>query len=212
MNEFFTALVPGLGTVALALLSGAGGAALLDLYYKPKRDRRKAAVLLYSEIILNADFCILHAHWRKHFPRQIPGDFTLSRLAFDAAIGGLSELPAPLVRKLVLLYNRVDLINKFVPMYSDAVDARDSLNPEDARRSSAERYCNTILDAFNTTIDKVFEESKEVLPELIALGKIVEKEDKAVESHQERVDQHFIEREKRLEALARARTGAPPAS
>lgn len=51
LTAFLYALLPGLGTVALAILSGAGGAALLELWWKPRRERRRAAALVHSDLM-----------------------------------------------------------------------------------------------------------------------------------------------------------------
>jgi hypothetical protein len=42
--------------VGLSLLSGAGGALLLEVWWKPRQARKRAAVLLRAEIQENRDF------------------------------------------------------------------------------------------------------------------------------------------------------------
>ena len=120
-------LLPGVGVVVLAMLSGAGGSALLELYYKPLRERKRAARLLLSEILLNTDLALLQANARDRAPKKIPADFDFSKLAWNAAAGLLSELPLDLLKRVVLLYNRYDSCNHLVNLYSQTFDELKSL-------------------------------------------------------------------------------------
>lgn len=127
--DWISALLPGVGTILLAILSGAGGSALLDLYWKPRRDRRRAAALLHADIIMNMQLIQLHAHLRKNAPRRIPQDLKLSRLGFDTAGEIISELPTELLRPLLLLYNRIDDLNRNVDLYAQGMDELDTIDP-----------------------------------------------------------------------------------
>src|SRR5262245_12375852 len=82
-----------IGPSVLAILSGAGGAALLEVYWKPRQDRRKAATVLLSEILNNTQLCLLQANARQKAPKRIPADFRLELQGWDAAQDKLSELP-----------------------------------------------------------------------------------------------------------------------
>ena len=64
MGEFAAWTVSGAGTIALALLAGAGGSALLELLWRPRRDRRRAAAIIVAEVALNTELLLLQAHAR----------------------------------------------------------------------------------------------------------------------------------------------------
>lgn len=66
----FLELAPGLGIIVIAVLSGAGGSALLELIWKPRRDRRAAAALLYAEILQNSQMVLFWSELRKNTPRK----------------------------------------------------------------------------------------------------------------------------------------------
>src|SRR2546430_13659585 len=86
----------GLGAVLLALLGGVVGSALLELWWRPWRTRRRVAALPAEEGNLNAQLLKLHAERRPPHPGRIALDFLLSHLAFDAVARAEGELP-PLV-------------------------------------------------------------------------------------------------------------------
>jgi hypothetical protein len=137
MTDLLTTLLPGVGTVALAILSGAGGSALLELWWKPRRDRRKAAGLLLADGLLNTELLVLQAHARFKNPRSIPADFEMSVLGWDTAGNVLSELDAELLKSLVLLYNRYRYLNKCVLLYAETLRELDSVAPTNPRCARA---------------------------------------------------------------------------
>ena len=197
------ALLPGLGTIFLAIVSGAGGSALLELYYKPRRDRRKAAALLAAEISTNAELILLHSHFRKTNPRKIPRDFHFPKAAWEIASPFLGELPPHLLKKLLVLYARFDAANEAVLLYEDAVREIRELPKDSPNLPKAEQYANTIIDVFNTGLDNAFDSAKAVLPDLIKLAKIPKALSKEPQDDYEaRVQAMMAERKQRLDALA----------
>src|SRR5713101_1656696 len=104
MPDIWTALAAILHVV-LPILSGAGGAALLEVYWKPRRDRRRAAVILLSEILNNWQRCILQANARQKAPKRVPADFHIELQGWDAAQDKLSELPPDTIKSVMLLYS-----------------------------------------------------------------------------------------------------------
>src|SRR5438067_1384586 len=106
MQEFWAWLTSAAGTIVLAIVSGAGGSIVLELIWKPRRDRRRAASLLVAEVALNTELLLLHAHARTFAPKSIPADLSMSTLAWDAAAPLVSELPRERLRAVVTLYNR----------------------------------------------------------------------------------------------------------
>jgi hypothetical protein len=61
LAEFWNWLAGSTGTIILAVLAGAGGSALLELLWKPRRDRRRAASLLIAEVAMNTELLLLQA-------------------------------------------------------------------------------------------------------------------------------------------------------
>jgi hypothetical protein len=158
-------LLPGLGTVALAIVSGAGGSALLELWYKPRRDRRRAAKALVAEIMLNTDLALLHAHARWKAVKKIPGDFRFSLICWDSAAELISELPVDLIKSVVILYNRYKQCNEAVAFYREGLDQLEAIpdgNPN--RREKVTKFLDSVIDVFNTGIDKSIDDGKKLLP------------------------------------------------
>jgi hypothetical protein len=214
---FVDKLLPGLSTVLLAIISGAGGSALLELYYKPRRDRRRAAGLLLAEILLNTDLALLQAHARWKAPKKIPSDFSFSLMSWDAAAPLLSELPLDLLKRTVLLYNRYQACNQAVQSYSKTLDDRNAL-PKDAedRRKQLEGFLKSTIDVFNTGLDHSIDDGKELLPKLLGLSGTKEKGDqeKAVKTYQQRVDEFLAERQEahRSPPIVRRRSARWPSA
>jgi len=187
----------------LAIISGAGRSALLELYYKPRRERRKAAALLAAEIGTNAELILLHSHFRKTNPRRIPRDFHFSKAAWEIAAPLLGELPPDLLKKLLLLYARFDAANEAVLLYEDAVREIRELPKESPQLIKAQEYGNSIVVVFNTGLDHAFDSARAVLPELIKLARIPKSLRKEPpDDYEARVLVMMAERKQQLEALA----------
>lgn len=200
---FLLGLLPGIPTVFLALLGGVGGAAILDVWWRPRRDRRQAAVLLLSEIINNVQLCLLQAHARDKAPRNIPPDFHLNFRRWDAAAGKLAELPPDLVKNVMLLYMRFEALNATVRLYDDYLDrfkAAQSVDPAEA--GQAERALMSTIDVFNTALDKTIDEGKKILAELLPLSGVKRGRSKEpVRDFARDVEEFTTERAARIEAL-----------
>lgn len=177
MSEFWSWLAEGAGSILLALLAGAGGSALLELLWRPRRDRRRAASLIVAEVAMNTELLLLQAHARKLNPTGIPSDLQLSTLAWAAAGELVSELPASLVRKLVLLYNQFDALNAHVQAFGTALRERDATTSGSREREKAETMLAGIIDVFNTGIDSTLDRGQEVIPELADLALVKETEE-----------------------------------
>ena len=209
-----TVLLPGIGTAVLAIISGAGGSALLELYWKPRRDRRKAAALLLSEVLLNTDLALLQAHFREKFTRKIPGDVSFSHLAWDATTDLLRELPADLLKQILLLYVRYEQLNSYVQEYGKTLDELQAAQAANNahRETMLKGHLNSIIDAFNTALDKVIETAKDpILPQLLKLSGIKEmKTEKLPRDYMADVEKLLEERAERIRALSvMDRPGSP---
>jgi|SRR4051812_27339000 len=198
-----TTLLPGIWTTAIGFLSGAGGSALLDLWWKPQRERKKAAGLLLADVLLNTELLIAQAHARFKNPNSIPADFELSVLGWESASNSLSELDAETLKSLVLLYHRYRYLNKCVFLYAEALRERDATAVDDARRPRMERQLDLAIDVFNTAIDSAIEQGKQLLPRILSAAKIKESRTPPgeVRNYQDLVDKLFAEREARMRRL-----------
>ncbi len=214
MAEFWEWLSGGAGTVLLAILAGAGGSALLELLWRPRRDRRRAAVLLTAEVAMNTELLLLQAHARQLNPRGVPSDFKMSTIAWDAASNLVSELPSRLLRKVVLLYGQYDAINRNVASFGVALNEFKVAEVG----SSAARDCETmvlrIIDVFNTGLDATLARGQEILPELAKLAAIneTEKEKANLPNYQQVAPEHMLMREQHLDALRSRPTKRNPES
>jgi len=91
-------------TVLLALFGGVAGSALLELWWKPWRTRRRVAALLVEEVNLNAQMIQNYIHVLRRDPGRISPAFELSHLAFDAVAQEVGELPPTVAGHVILAY------------------------------------------------------------------------------------------------------------
>ena len=202
MSFDWASLLPGVGTAALAIISGAGGSALLEIFWKPRRDRRKAATLLAAEIGLNTELAILQAHARWRARRKIPGDLSFSRLAWDATTDLLRELPPDLLKRILLLYTRYEHLNYCVEDYGKTVDELQTAKNDPHRENILKHHLNSTIDVFNTALDTTIDSGKEIMPLLLKAAGIKETKDKnAPRDYAKDVDKLLREREERIRAL-----------
>jgi hypothetical protein len=202
MPEWLAILLPGLGTTLIAIVSGAGGSALLELYYKPRRDRRRAAAILYSEILHNAQFLRSHIAFRVQKPREIPQDFKLSRLGFDAVTAQATELPVPVVRRLIKLYNQIDGLNQQVQAHNHSLEAFFALERDSPLRERMNRDLNTMVDVFQTGVDNTLQSCADLEPRLRRLASVRDSGDPGKEFEpKERVEELIRGREQRLKIM-----------
>jgi hypothetical protein len=112
--------------VVLSLLSGAGGALILDLWWKPRHSRRRAAVLLRAEIQKNRD--LLADRLPQGGDRiRLWRDFLLPRIALDATIGDLGHFPVPLAEATISLYHDYTRILRVYELQVEAFN--DTIGP-----------------------------------------------------------------------------------
>lgn len=205
MAEFWNWIAGSAGTVTLAILAGAGGSALLELLWRPRRDRRRAASLLLAEVAMNTELLLLQAHARFDNPTGIPTNIRLSTIAWKAAGELVSELPTALLRKIVLLYNQYDSLNYYVQSFAEALQERDATTANSTGRASAETMLAMIVDGFNIGIDAAIARGQEVLPDLVDLALVRESEDAKQETidYAARAAQAIAERNARVAAFKR---------
>ncbi len=210
MNIDWSWLAGGTGNVLLALLAGAGGSALLELFWRPRRDRRRAAALLTAEVALNTELLLLQAHARQENPLGVPADFKLSTIGWEAASDLISELPPKALRELVQLYAQYDAINKNVERFGEYLTQFQNASAGSTVAQEAETLLLQTVDVFNTGIDATIDRGQRVLPVLVALANIVESEAEKASSQNYRqiAAQHMTVRRENLEALRNRKRGS----
>ena len=196
-------LLPGVGTVALAMLSGAGGSALLELIWKPRRDRRKVAGTLLGEILGNTELALLWAHARQKNPKQIPADLSFSNIGWQAASGLISELPPDLIKDVLLMYRRYEHLNFCIAEYGKTFEELQAVEKGSPREATVRRHLDTTIDVFNTGIDTAFEQGKTLAGKLLHVAGIKERVDPStpVRNYDKVVEELLGERARRLDAL-----------
>ena len=154
------------GTVLLALFGGAGGSVLLELWWKPRRTRRRVAALLMHEVNVNTQTLVMHTCRREHHPRQVSADFRLSHLAFDAVAPEIAELPPEVASDVIVLYHHFEHLHVLREAFSrthaewraaEVAGLQGQLG--DIER--LKRYCFAALDGFNVNLDDTLKEARE---------------------------------------------------
>jgi hypothetical protein len=193
-------LLPGLGTVVLALFGGAAGSALLELWWKPRRTRRRVAALLAHEVNINGQMLVLHTHLRKRKPRQISKDFQLSHLAFDAVAQEIAELPPKVASHVIVVYHRFDHLERLREWFSEALEKADAAE-SGAESEKLRQHVLATLDAFNLNLDKTLNDARETFGLLRALAPKQEWREVSDAEYGERVAASEAERLERLKRL-----------
>lgn len=163
-------LWPGLGTIALAILSGAGGSALLELIWKPRRDKRRVAGTLLGEILVNTELAIFWVHARQKKPRSIPSDLHFSLIGWHAVGTLVSELHPDLVKSILLLYRRYEHLDFCVAEYGRVLDEIQRLEPGSKRETYLKGQIDSTIDVFNTSVDTVFDQGKTLAGKLLPIA------------------------------------------
>ena len=199
-------LAYGAGSILLALLAGAGGSALLELLWRPRRDKRRGAALLMAEVALNTELLILQSHARQANPMGIPSDLAMSTIGWQAAAGLVTELPVRLLRQIMVLYNRYDALNRDIALFDRALEEYKHASPGTSAYKDAETNCYRIVDVFNTGLDKAAKQGQKLLPELANLAGLEEtEEEKAnIPNFAQAAAEHMQTRQQHLEALRKA--------
>ena len=188
----------------------------MELLWRPRRDKKRAAALICAEVALNTEILLLQAHAREVNPRGIPSDLRMSTIAWDAASGIVSELPHNTVRGLVQLYNKYRALNLHIEGFGEHLAALKKSAPGSKAYADAETMVARIIDVFNSGLDSTLSSGQEMLPELVTLAGIKEtSEEKAkVPNYRDVALEHMAKRAAGTEAIkARDRNDIlPPGS
>ena len=212
MTEIFDVVAQSAGTIVLALMAGAGGSALLELLWRPRRDCRRASALLLAEVALNTELLILQAFAREKNLLGIPSDFRMSTIAWDAASGLVSELPPKAIRALVQLYAKYRALNLRVEEFGHLLTVLEASAPGTKAHADAETMVARTIDVFNTGLDSTLVDGQLLLPTLQNLSAI--KESAAEKSHpaelQRIAHDHMDKRAVATDAVKMAARRHPP--
>lgn len=210
MAEFGNWLSSDAGTILLALLAGAGGSVLLELLWRPRRDRRRAAGLLTAEVALNTELLLLQAHARQANRFGIPADLRMSVMGWHSVATLVSELPFAETRALIHIYNQYDALNRQVEAFGVALDTHKAAPAGSSEYSDSETMVLRILDVFNTGLDATLSNGQRLIPGLAKLAGIKETaEEKAkLPNYSDVAAEHMAMRKAHVEALrAQKRSG-----
>src|SRR5437016_9815653 len=195
--------VPGLGTVLLALFGGAAGSALLELWWKPWRTRRRVAALLVEELNLNAQMIQNYIHVLRRDPGHISPAFELSHLAFDAVAQEVGELPPTVAGHVIIAYLHFEYLPRLLEILRERNRRWREAEGETGRSDVEELKDYTInaLDVFTVALNTAFKEAGETLELLQAYAPKVERRGVSGAEYAQRVaaaEAERIERTKRL--------------
>jgi hypothetical protein len=194
-----SALLPGVATVLLAVFGGAGSSLLLELWWNPRRARRRVAALLAEEVNLNAQILKLHVHVRRTDPGNIAADFQLMRLAFDAVAQEVGVLPAKVAGQVILTYHYFDRLNRLREMFGERLGRwREAQRTKRDDVKELERNAIGAVDAFNVLIDVTYKAAGELLPVLLRYAPKRERRAVSDEEYAERVRTAEAERVARM--------------
>jgi hypothetical protein len=199
-------LAPGLVTVVLALFGGAGGSLLLDMWWKPRRVRRRVAALLMHEVNVNTQAMAVHTYLREQHPRQVSADFRLSRLGFDAVASEIAELPPQVASDVIVLYHHFEHLHVLREAFSRTHAAwRAAEATGQGEIEKVKRYCLAALDGFNVNLDETLTEARAVFALLRQHAPRQPWRQVSDAELREKVAAHEQDRRARLEGLAKMR-------
>ena len=168
------------------------------MFWRPRRDRRKAATLLLAEILLDTELLFMQAHARFKNPKNIPGDFPMRTLAWHTAASALVELPPETLKSALLLYNSYRGMNANVAQFATALEEIERSAPDSPERKRATRQADVIIDVFNTSIDSSIDHAKKFTPTLFKLAKLKPAGDLDTDKLKAKVNRLMTEREDRI--------------
>jgi len=155
-----------LTAILLGLFGGAGATLLWELVLKPMRERRNVAEVLSAEVSLNLELLAaaeLHAS-----PDNVPSDFELSTMVFDAMAERIGELPSQTVREVIFLYRYFKQLNELPKIYVKSVDDFRAVPADSPHRKAIESEIRSCAVVFNSYVVKASHRVNLTQPLLIA--------------------------------------------
>lgn len=147
--------------------------------------------------------------------KTIPGDFRLSKIAFDAVADRLAELPPDVFRMVHLFYTQTDYLNQTVEAYDRTLQQYRSVSPGAQHHGVLQYELDTTLEAFYRLLDKTLEIGRRTQDLVFPVGEAwrIRKqklEYLTEEDVEKRVAAVLTQRARGLKALKRPDAGSPP--
>lgn len=152
--------------ILLGLFGGAGATLLWELVLKPMRERRNVAEVLSAEVSL--DLQLLAATELYARSDNVPSDFELSTMVFDAMAERIGELPSQTVSEVIFLYQYFKHLNKLPKTYVKSVDDLRAAPADSPRRKAVENEIRSCVEVFNSYVAKAIQRVNLTQPMLLA--------------------------------------------
>lgn len=151
--------------LGVSLFGGAGGALLLDLWWKPRRARQRTAVLLRAEIEANREVI------RQRLPKSeqdvgMHTDLLLPTVAWEAVATEVGELPVALADQVIRVYHQYAKIIRHDELLSESLEEYTEV--ESGQREQAQENFRVNKQALSIAMTAALELSERVLLELDA--------------------------------------------
>lgn len=134
----------------------------------PARHSRNVAHALMGETSINLQLLAGQQEARKANPKSIPGDFQMSKVAFDALADRIAELPPELLNSVLLFYNRVTSLNAMPQLYSDLLTQYRAARPNTSVKQSIASDLDATIEVFNRYLDKTLDHANTLQAQLKA--------------------------------------------
>lgn len=185
-------------TVVLGLFGGIGGTLLWEGLLGPFRRRRNVARAISAEVSTNLQLIAGQLRYSATDAKGIPGDFSLSLIAFNAIAEGVAELPSEALRSVLLFYSHVIYLNDLVRAWGQTLKEFRATPLEDSNRQTLKGELDSGLEAFHRILAKALETGRQAQDRVFPVGEAwrfkkqkmkflkVETVDEQVEALQER--------------------------
>jgi len=155
-----------LTAILLGLFGGAGATLLWELALKPMRERRNVAEVLSAELSLNLELLAVAELYAS--PDNVPSDFELSTMVFDAMAERIGELPSQTVREVIFLYRYFKQLNELPKQYVKSVDDFRAVPADSPYRKAIENEIRSCVEVFNSLVVKASHRVNLTQPLLLA--------------------------------------------
>jgi hypothetical protein len=124
------------------------------------------------------------------------------KLGWDATSSLVSELHPDILKSVLLLYRRYELLNFCVQEYGRTLSDLE-LASDDPRKVQLKKHLNSTIDTFNTTIDSAREQGRNLAGQLLPLAglKVPKKSEAPPRDYAQDVEKLLSERAARLKRL-----------
>ncbi len=152
--------------ILLGLFGGAGATLLWELVLKPMRERRNVAAVLSAEVSLNLE--LLSAAKLLARPDNVPSDFELPIMVFEAMAERIGELPSQTVREVIFLYRYFKQLSELPKIYVRSVDTLRAVPADSPHRKAMESEIRSCVEVFNSLVAKAIHRVNLTQPMLLA--------------------------------------------